>query len=195
MKLIQWSYMNLVLIMIRLESGKLFCTSSMLCKALGITEGALRLIYKRNKVRLEPNCVSFGNANAKEFLQEHREELELNYIRGNMMLWNEAAMIMVAMASTSEGAYEFQDGVIELIKAQARQDMVPAAEHERVLEALGVSREEYAIIHEENAVIQRRLDAMEETLHKAYPALMTSASAAGYALSAHKNLKDLRKPN
>jgi hypothetical protein len=111
------------------------------------------------------NCVR--KSDAIPFLKEHKVEFGLKYVRGDMRLWTEDDMILVAILSHAPSSKEFRKDLVQFIKANAVKDYV--------------SREEYDSLLE-------RLKALES----AVPALQVAASAAGTALQAQKGTRHLR---
>ncbi len=174
MQLILWTFQGLQIPMIKDESGTLYCTSRKLCTVLGLTDTQLRMVLTRNRSRLNPICVTDCDANLQQFIRSNRTELELGYIRGDMLIWPLREALGVAFHVHTDVAWEFHQASIDLV-----------IEHSRIQT---ISQEQYDLLC-------ARLRALEEAHAEARPALESAASAAGAALSAQRGTKPLRLLN
>lgn len=179
MRIVQWSFHNVVVPMIEDDAGELYCTSEVLCKVLGITPQALWKVASRHKKQLSENCMT--NCQAIEYVRKNKEALGIKYLREDMRLWTETDMIRISMFSNSAVALEFQEGIIKLVKENARRGYVP--------------QEQYQAIVQQLETTSARLDRLEELMEIARPSLQSAASAAGAALWAQRGTKAIREPN
>lgn len=122
MKLVRWTYNNLHIPMMAGNNGDLWCTSKQLCGALGTTELALRLLRKRHADEFDANCVS--KSNAILFFKENKVEFGVKYVRGDMALWSEDDMILVAILSRSDMSKQFRKDLRAFIKEHAKKDLL-----------------------------------------------------------------------
>jgi prophage antirepressor-like protein len=99
------------------EQGRLYCTSQALCEALGLEPSALNALYHSNKEEFDGNCVNRNDAIST--LKENRLEFGYKYIRGDMHLWSEDDMLLVAIRSRSSGSREFRKYLLEFVKKNA----------------------------------------------------------------------------
>lgn len=90
---------------------------------------------KSHADELDGNCVS--KTHAIEFFKENKVEFGLKYVRGDMALWSEYDMILVAVLSRSSASKEFRKELATFIKANAKKGMVEQDVHTRVIMELG----------------------------------------------------------
>jgi prophage antirepressor-like protein len=173
MKLARWSFQNLHIPMLEDEQGSLYCINQALTSALGLTEASLRKLYFQHKGEFDGNCVT--SSNAIQFLREHKTEFGLRYVRGDMRLWSENDMILIAVLSRSPVGSEFRKGVIQLIKDNARKEYI--------------SKEQYEA---DMSLLKGQVQELKDMFQQSQPALHTAASAAGVALQAQRGTKHLR---
>lgn len=135
MKIVRWSYNNLHVPMIRDDKGGLWCTNKALSEALGVTEQALRMVYRRRGDKLKG--LSLTDCDAKDFITSNKVELGIGRLRKDMLLWSESEMIRIALWSKSSVSDVFVEEVVKLVREQATTGYVTQDEHNRVLIQLG----------------------------------------------------------
>ena len=171
MKHVEWSFQNLSIPMIDID-GTLYCTSQVLADALGVTIGDIRWLYSSRKDEFDGICVS--TTNAINFLQENKHLFGVKYLRGDMRLWSENDMILMAVGARSDKGKAFRKNLVAFIKKHA------------VLSC--VSQEKYDELATQVAELQGQVAKLVEI----QPFLEAAASAAGKALQAQKGIKPLR---
>ncbi len=176
LQLVTWTFQSLVVPMIQLPDGKLYCTSKALCDALGLSTAALKQLHKSREKQLSPLRVS--QTHSKEFFVEHRVRLGLSRVRADMVLWSERDMIRIAMWSQAPNALDFQESLIDMVRDAAVKQHVPQSTYDAIVARL-----------EEQG---RQLRELQEVVFSAHTALQTTASAAGSALAAQRGTKTLR---
>ncbi len=132
MRLLQWSYNGLIVPMLEDEEGHIFTTGPILRAALGMEDDALRAIASRHRHRFDWSQSVTIRHTLTEFLRHNRELFGLSYVRRDIKLWSDADMINVAFLSNSPLATSFRQGIIELVRQQARKDYVSLETFEKV---------------------------------------------------------------
>jgi hypothetical protein len=187
MKLIQWSYNNLIVPMMEDDQKCLVTSGPILCAALGIAPKTLDKIAARHAHRfswyMETNCL-----NISELLSQNRELFGIKRLRKDVKLWSDADMINVAFLSNSPMATHFQESVIELIRQQARKDYLSPEAFEKIV--LQMSEQSAQLME-----LRADLESLRRVFDLARPSLNNAASAAGIALQAQRGIKKLRAPN
>lgn len=135
MKLVNWSFNGLEIVMMESPEGVLYCTSKQLSAALGVGESAVRTVRLRNKD--EFNSLSVTKRDAKEFLAQVKDALGIKRLRADIYLWSEDEMILAAILTRSTVSKEFRKGLIQFVRDNARKNMVENEVHARVLIELG----------------------------------------------------------
>jgi prophage antirepressor-like protein len=188
MQLLEWSYNKLIVPMMEDEQGRLFTTGAILCAALGITENALKKISQRHAQRFSWNENLTDCKATAAFLDQHRDAFGIKRLNKDIKLWSDADMINVAFLSNSPMAADFRDGVIELIRQSARKDYLSPEAFERI--ALQLSQQAADIVE-----LRAELEGFRKIIARSQPALTHTAHAAGSALAAQRQLKNLRFSN
>lgn len=169
MKYVAWQFRSLVVPMIMGDDGVLYTTSKAICAGLGIDKISLIHIYGRAPSRF--SALSMTQSHTKESFREYRKEFGIVRLRDDMRIWTENDMIRFAACATSEAAEDFMQGVIELVKANAKVG--------------SVSQEEYQTLQQEVRDIKNTLQEMQQVMNEA-------ASFAGKELNLHKKTRNLR---
>jgi prophage antirepressor-like protein len=173
MNVIPWKFRNLIIPM-ALVGGRLYTTTQVLAKALGVSYDAIYHSYLRNKDRLEK--LNLTNCQAKEVFAQNKEAFGIKRLRADMHVWSESQMIFLAFNCRSEQGQEFSDAVIDLVIQEARANMHT---DEEMAQAVTQVQMQYT---SEIADMKARLDALEG-------ATTAAASAAGTGLNAFKRAK------
>ena len=134
MRLVSWSFRNILMPMIEDENGTLLCTSNTLCKALNITPSALSTISNRYKNEL--SGIRVTDCDPVEFFQEHKHLLDMKQVRGDMRLWTEDDMLCIAFVSQSDVSREFRTHMKNIAKEQARRGYISKDEYDRAVTEL-----------------------------------------------------------
>lgn len=169
MAYIAWRFRSLVVPMIMGNDGVLYTTSKAICAGLGIEATSLMHIYGRAPSRF--STLTMTQSHAKETFVEHRKEFGIVRLREDMRVWTENDMIRFAACATSEAAEDFMQGVIELVKANAKIGSVTKEEHES---------------------LQQEVRDIKNTLSEMQQVLNDAASFAGKELNLHKKTRSLR---
>lgn len=173
MNVILWKFRNLTIPMAQV-GGRLYTTTQVLSKALGVSYDAIYQSYLRNKERLQN--LNLTNCQAKEIFAQNKEAFGIKRLREDMHVWSEAQMIFLAFNCRSEQGQEFSDAVIELVQQEARSGMHTDEEMAQALTALQM---QYAPELED---LKARIAAMEA-------GYTIAASAAGSGLNAFKRVR------
>jgi prophage antirepressor-like protein len=173
MNVIPWKFRNFIIPMASV-AGRLYTTTQMLSKALGVSYDAIYHSYLRNRDRLQN--LNLTNCQAKEVFAQNKEAFGIKRLREDMHIWSEAQMIFLAFNCRSEQGQEFSDAVIELVIREARTNMHT---DEEMAGAIAEVQMQYA---PEIADLKARIAALEV-------GYSTAASAAGAGLQAFKTVK------
>jgi hypothetical protein len=179
MKLVRWEFLGLHMPMMGDDEGELYCTSKSLCDALGVTDNALWVLASRHAKELSDFCLS--NCKAIAFLKEHKLEFGVKYIRGNMRLWSEDDMLVIASRSEAPQALEFMKRLRRFGKLHARVSLISIEEFREMRAELKDLRE-----------MKSEFQVFKEMLHQYLPSADKTASLAGSVLQAQKGTKTLR---
>ena len=169
MAYIAWRFRSLVVPMIMGNDGVLYTTSKAMSSALGISLPSLSQIYKRASHRFSD--LRLTQSQSKSTFLDHRHEFGITRAREDMRIWTENDMIRFAACATSEAAEDFMQGVIELVKANAKIGSVTKEEHES---------------------LQQEVRDIKNTLSEMQQVLNDAASFAGKELNLHKKTRSLR---
>jgi hypothetical protein len=163
--------------------GELFCTSSALCSALGMTAEHLRKVVQMNKEQLQPLSVTNRHAIA-EFMRANREALGVQRVKATTQLWPLREALKVAYLARTNVSWEFINASIDLVQENATQGLVSREEFEALERRLDLHREE-----------SERLARLEAIVLGSQEALQVAASAAGSVLAAQRGTRRVRQVN
>lgn len=166
MKLVRFEFNGWLLALMEDSNGNVYCTSRVLCNALGLSARDLKNVARRYRSRLTParvGTLEVQNEPLRRFLEEYKATFSIKRLRDDMLLWPLKEALGVAFHVHTDLAWQFHQSAIELILERAR--------------ATSVSREEF--------------DALQAQVTAAKPALLEAASAAGKALHAQMDIKAL----
>ena len=173
MKLVKWQLKNLAVPMVDIN-GNLYCTSKMLCLALGVTLKHLKNAYSYNKAEIgEP--LGAKNQTLRSFLKTHKDDFEIKRVRQDLNLWSEKQMLTFSCHIKSDQCIGFRSEMIDLVISHAK--------------ISSVSRQEYEALKNELDVIKEQLTyfiQQQEPLKKI-------ASGAGKLLYMQRHTKKIRK--
>ena len=158
--------------MLKTDSGERLTTRHVVALALGATDHAMALIHAAHKSRFDTVCVS--DRDAIRFLKEHKNEFGMKYVRGDMRLVTLRDAIRFAMLSNSPTAIDFQEAILDEIIRATLEHTVSTEEFQTTI----------ARLEAQNQRLSERIDLVQ-------PALRVTASSAGRALHAQKELKAL----
>jgi hypothetical protein len=186
MKHFLWQFQNLNVPMMEDSNSTLYTTTPILASALGVEVNSLRQIFKRHQDELDGICVQEMHANgdcvtdsdATSFLQANKETFGLKYVRGDMHLWSEDDMILIAGLTRTETGKAFRKEMVKAIKAQARKDLITKEYFDSVV----------AQLVQQNQALQVQVNEIRE----AQPHLNDIASNAGHLLRNQRFTKPFR---
>lgn len=166
MRIVNWKFDSLEVVMIEDDQGELYTPSSVLAKALGVSTDDLRNRYIANKI--EYDGLSAGSIYAKEFIKLNKHLLGVRRVREDLHLWSESDMILHAMYSRTPQGRRFRKDLIAFIKQHA----VRSGVYQEQLDALRAEIEE-----------------LRQVVSSTGKARDRAASLAGAGLQVHRNTK------
>jgi hypothetical protein len=168
MKYVEWQFRSLVVPMILGDDGVLYTTSKAICAGLGIHPKSLMNMYKGSN---KYSNIRVTRDDLKEMFLNHREGFGITRFKEDLRIWTENDMIKFAARATSEAADDFMEGVIELVKANAKVGHVTKEEHNKLLEGF---------------------NELKATVLEMQKVLTEAASHAGRELNQHKKIRNLK---
>lgn len=175
MNLVKWQFRDLEISMVKIV-GELYCTSTSLCSALGMTTGQLRNIVYTSKGRLVPMSVTNRDEHQDLllFLITNGTKLGINKRQphATLKLWSLNQALKIAYRARTDVAEEFIEASIELVKAEATEGYI--------------SRDEFKALEE-------RYDRLEQIILNSKTSLELAATAAGRSLQASRATKQFRE--
>ena len=176
-KHVSWEVLpGIFLPMMENSEGDLFCTNKAICEGLGITESAIRDIYRRNMGEFD--AVSVAKCDAKNFLLNNKKPFGIKRVRGDMRIWGEDDMITFAFFSKSEKSRDFRSQLRRFIKENAKIHYGTKSQYEE--------------LHKEVKSLRSALSYLSEEMAKNKVAAEYDASLAGKLLSNQRKTKSMR---
>lgn len=166
MRIVNWKFDSLEIVMIEDDQGELYTPSSVLAKALDVTDNDLRYLYNAHKE--EYDGLSASRLRAKEFIKLNKHLLGVRRVREDLHLWSESDMILHAMHSRTQQGRKFRKDLIGFIKQHATRS--------------SVYQEQLDVMRTEIEELRRVVEASGEARNRA-------ASLAGAGLQAHRKTK------
>lgn len=112
MEIVRWSFHGLHMPMLAHPNGNLYCTSKMLQDALQLNADALAKLRQQHREDIQPLSPA-DDPSLKEFLTAHKEELGIDRVKEDMLLWSIADIFLAALLSRSAEAKELRNGIIQ----------------------------------------------------------------------------------
>jgi len=163
-----WDYKGVVVPMVEdPDDGRMYCTSRVICKGLGLKEKDLEDMCRRHPEHFQESLKP-ANCGIKNFVREHKEEFGVQRVR---KIYTDAELLAFAILSRSPVSVEFMQDYIKFVRSQVRIGFVSQVEHN----ALTAKFEDQ----------QRRLELVEKFVHD-------MASEDGRRLSRHKEIRHLK---
>lgn len=165
MRLVYWEYKGVKVPMAEdAEEGKLYCTSRVICKGLGLKEKDLYNMCLNHPHHFQ-DALKYSNLAVKDFISEHRDEFGMQRIR---KIYTDAELIAFAILSKSPVSIEFMQDYIKFVRSRVSVGFVSQEEHD-ALKAQFESQ-------------QTRLEVVEKFIEE-------MASEDGRRLNQHKKVR------
>jgi hypothetical protein len=168
MRLVYWEYKGVKVPMAEdAEEGKLYCTSKVICKGLGLKEKDLYNMCLNHPQHFQ-DSLKYSNLAVKDFISEHRGEFGVQRVR---KIYTDAELIAFAILSKSPVSIEFMQDYIKFVRSRVSVGFVSQEAHD----ALQAKFDDQ----------QRRLELVEKFIEDI-------ASDDGKRLNRHKEIRHLK---
>lgn len=203
----------------QLDDNSRYCTNIGLVSALETTIQAIRNAIYYNSDWLNPLSIRNLDAKTQEFLRSIKEELGLQRLRQDTVIWPLREALKVTLCVKTKAARVVHDAAVDLLlQAPSGPEITleefnalerRAAGYDQMVTKCELVSAERDNLKEENMSVHHQLrehearistmesyvDSLKEEVRSVFPYLDTAASAAGSALAAQKKIKAIKGIN